>query len=102
MPGEQQAAILDNQHTSYVGHTIPDPALMTQTQNRFNSIEKDRFTLTQRQDPGNMGVGLGIQQPMIMGGMAGEWRRRSQQPPADPYSRMQNFNRTKSSWRGMM
>lgn len=31
VPGEQQAAILDNQRTSYVGHTIPDPALMTQT-----------------------------------------------------------------------
>lgn len=51
VPGEQQAAILDNQHTSYVSHVIPDPALMTQTQSRFNSIEKDRFTLGRKQDP---------------------------------------------------
>ena len=91
MPGEQQAAILDNQRTSYVGHTIPDPALMTQTMNRFNAIEKDRMNLTVRQDPGGMGVGLGTQSPMIAGGVAGEWRRRSQAPPADPYGRTQNF-----------
>ena len=91
VPSEQQATILDNQHTSYVQHTIPDPALMTQTQNRFNSIEKDRFNMTQKTNMDGTGFTYRVQEPMIRGGVAGEWRRKSQQPPAEPYTRMQNF-----------
>ena len=61
---DRQATILDNQWTSFVGQIIPDPTLMGKshfqllliydffltdtTNNRFNSIEKDRKAMAER------------------------------------------------------
>lgn len=41
--GDYKASILDNQWQSFVQQTVPDPSRMTQTQLKFNSIEKDRI-----------------------------------------------------------
>lgn len=49
---DRRAFILDNQHTSFIQTTVPDPMTMTVTGNRFASIEKDRQNLRMRQTGG--------------------------------------------------
>lgn len=46
--GDLMASILDDGRTSLVGQTIPDPATMATTRNRYNALETDRMNLSRR------------------------------------------------------
>lgn len=56
--GDAQAVILDKNRFSFITTSIPDPHMMTMTQTRFNSINKDRQR--QRERLGQTGASFGV------------------------------------------